>query len=221
MIKRIYRFRVKGERLKGRKGKGWEHGVEETFRPENLSIQKVKGVYGTVNWIDVVYRWMGDELLRSGTLSNVKWLSISCCHWDQTMEESWGHRLRSKTNISEKKIIWIICIYVSISNSPSNYLSCDEHSWTVRVTELQPKEDKKKSRTERTRWINEVCLTWNRQAADRKEWRRLGETFVLHWTQRGWWWWWCCIYMFVCEYGYIFILLWHNKNGEKMFRLNK
>ena len=30
-----------------------------------------------------------------------------------------------------------------------------------------------------------VGVTWNRQASDRDEWRRLEEAFVLLWTHRG------------------------------------
>ena len=31
-------------------------------------------------------------------------------------------------------------------------------------------------------------VAWNRWLADKDEWRRLEEAFVLQWTQSGWWW---------------------------------
>ena len=40
---------------------------------------------------------------------------------------------------------------------------------------------------QRTRWKDVIGtfagVTWNKQAADRDEWSRLGESLVLQWTQ--------------------------------------
>ena len=51
-------------------------------------------------------------------------------------------------------------------------------------------EKKKKGSADRNRWRDEiggfVRVTWNRQAADRDEWRSLGEAFVMQGIQRGW-----------------------------------
>ena len=53
---------------------------------------------------------------------------------------------------------------------------------------------KRKQGRQITRWRDEISsfagVTWNRQASDRVEWRRLGEALVLQWIHRGWWWWW-------------------------------
>ena len=45
----------------------------------------------------------------------------------------------------------------------------------------------KEERTDRTKLRDEISsfagIIWNRQAADRDEWRMLGEAFGLQWTQ--------------------------------------
>ena len=66
-----------------------------------------------------------------------------------------------------------------------------DNKFTVRVTEWQPKDGKRRQGRQRTRWRDEIGgfagVTWNRRAADRDESRRLGKAFVLQWIHRA-----CC-----------------------------
>ena len=61
-----------------------------------------------------------------------------------------------------------------------------DNRWTVRVTECQPRDGKRRQGRQRTRWKDEIenlaVVTWNRQAADRDDWR-FGEAFVLQCIQ--------------------------------------
>ena len=64
-----------------------------------------------------------------------------------------------------------------------------DNRWIVRATEWQPRDGESRQGRQRTRWRDEmesfVEVTSNRQTADRGEWRRLGEAFVLQWINTG------------------------------------
>ena len=59
---------------------------------------------------------------------------------------------------------------------------------TVRIIKWQPRKGKRRQDRRRARCRGDIegytGITWNRQAADRDEWRKLAEIFVLQWTHR-------------------------------------
>ena len=96
--------------------------------------------------------------------------------WRDRKRASW---IREQTKVEDmlstiKKKMWTWAGHV---------MRQTDNRWTVRVIEWQPKDDKRRQDRQRTRWGDDIKsfdgVTWNRQAADRDEWRRLGEAFVL------------------------------------------
>ena len=64
-----------------------------------------------------------------------------------------------------------------------------DNKCSVKVTEWQSRDGIKRQGRQRTRWRDEIesfaGVAWNRQAFDKDEWRRFGESFVLQCTHRG------------------------------------
>ena len=82
------------------------------------------------------------------------------------------------TTIKRKKWTWA-----------GHVMHRNDNRWTVRLTEWQPRDGKRRQGRQRTRWRDEIRsfagVSWNRQVANKEEWRRLGEVFVLLWIHRG------------------------------------
>ena len=65
----------------------------------------------------------------------------------------------------------------------------EDNRWTIRATEWEPRDGSRKRGRQNTRWRDEIRrfagVGWNRLTRERSEWRRLGEAFVLQWTDPG------------------------------------
>ena len=61
--------------------------------------------------------------------------------------------------------------------------------WTLRLTEWQPRDGKRSKGRPSTRWRDEIRAfagkEWSSKIIDRKQWKVMGEAFVLQWTCDG------------------------------------
>ncbi|GFO40356.1 endonuclease-reverse transcriptase [Plakobranchus ocellatus] len=64
-----------------------------------------------------------------------------------------------------------------------------DNRWTLRVTEWQPRNDKRSRGRQARRWRDDIVKakgnTWSRDARDRDEWKRDAEGYILQWMDKS------------------------------------
>ncbi len=174
--------------MRGRIGMGWSaFGKQNLVMNSNLPLSLKRKVY---NQCILPVPTYGAETWRLPKELERKLRSAQRGMERRMLGITWRDRKRASWIREQTKVEDIL---VTIKNKnwtwAGHVMRRRDNRWTTRVTEWQPRNDRRNQFRQRVRWRDEIRAfagqSWSSLTSDRERWRILGKAFVLQWTSNG------------------------------------
>ncbi|GFO33009.1 endonuclease-reverse transcriptase [Plakobranchus ocellatus] len=127
-------------------------------------------------------RYLGYLITLEGRCTSEKSRRIAIVKYafqkNETNTDKQQHKYENQNFVEKQKWKWA-----------GHVARLKDNRWTLRVTEWQPRNGKRKRRRQARRWRDDIVKkkgnTWSRDARDRDEWRRDAEGYILQWMDRA------------------------------------